>query len=419
VFPSSVIRKLALSEEMLAETHNFVGLSAHLEGPIDVDKLSEAFDLLLEAHPVLTARLERGEDGRHDLVSDDLLHSGIEVVEVDGPDTEGPAPHFDQGESLVGLRLTIRDGQPHPTLYVHHALADGHHMYGLIEELLSFYTDLVTNGRTGSVPAQPAPESIETVLADRGIQKGPRSGIERFMPALFAYDLPPSRRGETGVKPTSPVRVPMVSCRLSESQTHAIVELCRAEKLGLHSVLSAAILIAEWQVRGGLNIPVPFIYTVDLRYFLSPPVSATGCTNPVGLGTYLAEINAKTTVVDLARDIAATFRADLDEGVIQQSRLHFSPQYVGNAPGMPDVVLLSDNGLVPPVRTPSGVDVTATHGELYFAVSAGIEIYFTQIYADQLNVEYHSHGPDPEKSIEAILGLLSAVAEQHAASGVS
>jgi hypothetical protein len=100
--------------------------------------------------------------------------------------------------------------------------------------------------------------------------------------------------------------------------------------------------------------------------------------------------------------------------VIQQSRLHFSPQYVGNAPGMPDVVLLSDNGLVPPVRTPEGVEVTATHGELYFQVSAGIEIYFTQIYADQLNVEYHSHGPEPKKSIEAIRTLLVEVAEQHA-----
>jgi hypothetical protein len=419
VFPSSVIRKLALSEEMLAETHNFVGLAAHVKGPIDIDALSDAFDTLLEAHPVLTARLERGPDGRHELVTDDLLHPGLEVVEVDGPDTEGPAPHFDQSESLVHLRLTVRDGQPHPTLYVHHALADGHHMYGLIEELLSFYTDLVTSGRTGPVTAQPAPESIETVLADRGIQKGPRSGIERFMPALFAYDLPPSRRADTGVKPTLPVRVPMVSCRLSESQTHAIVELCRSHKIGLHSVLSAAILIAEWEVRGKLNIPVPFIYTVDLRYFLSPPVSATGCTNPVGLGTYLAEINHKTTVIDLARDIAETFRADLDEGVIQQSRLHFSPQYVGNAPGMPDVVLLSDNGLVPPLRTPRDVEVTATHGELYFAVSAGIEIYFTQIYAEQLNVEYHSHGPAPETSIEAIRSLLCAVAEQHAASSVS
>jgi hypothetical protein len=159
VFPSSVIRKLALSEEMLAETHNFVGLAAHLEGPIDVDALTDAFDLLLEAHPVLTARLERGADGRHELVADDLMHSGLEVVEVDASQTHNPPPHFDQGESLVHLRLFVRDGQAHPTLYVHHALADGHHMYGLIEELLSFYTDLVTNGKTGPVTAQPAPES--------------------------------------------------------------------------------------------------------------------------------------------------------------------------------------------------------------------------------------------------------------------
>jgi phenolphthiocerol/phthiocerol/phthiodiolone dimycocerosyl transferase len=419
LFPSSVIRKLANSEEMLAETHHFVGLAAHVKGPIDVDALSEAFDTLLEAHPILYARLERGADGRHQFVTDDLLHPGIEVVELDDPDGEAPPPHFDQSEALVYLRLFIRDGQAHPTLYVHHALADGHHMYGLIEELLSFYTDLVCTGSIGPVTAQPAPESIEAVLAERDIQKQQRSGIERFIPAMFAYDLPPSRRADTGVKPASPVRVPTVSCRLSEQQTHGLVELCRAHGLGLHAVLSAVILLAEWQLRGKLNIPVPFIYTVDLRYFLSPPVSATGCTNPVGLGTYLAEIDHKTGVIDLARNIAETFRADISDGVIQQSRLHFSPQYVGNAPGLPDVVLLSDNGLVPPLRTPPDVEVTATHGEMYFSVSAGIEIYFTQIYAEQLNVEYHSHGPAPERSIEAIRSLLCTVAEQHAASGVS
>lgn len=419
MFPSSVIRKLANSEEMLAETHNFVGLSAQVKGHIDIDALSAAYDALLEAHPVLTARIERGPDGRHQLVSDDLLPAGIEVVELDGANAEAPPPRFDQNESLVGLRVTIRDGQAHPTLYVHHSLADGHHMYSLIEELLSFYTDLVCSGSIRPIAVQPAPVSIETVLAERGIHKQKRSGIERFMPAMFAYDLPPSRRAATGVKPASPVRVPMVSCRLSERHTDSIVALCRAEGLGLTAVLSAVLLLAEWTLRGTPNIPVPLIYTVDLRYFLSPPVSATGCTNPVGLATYLAEIDRKTGVVDLARDIAETFRADLSDGVIQQSRLHFSPQYVGNAPGLPDVVLLSDNGLVPPVRTPPGVEVISTHGELYFAVSAGIEIYFTQIYAGQLNVEFHSHGPAPERSIEAIRSLLCSVAEQYAASGVS
>lgn len=414
MFATSVIRKLAISEEMLAETHNFVGLAAHVTGPVDIDLLSEAYEALLEAHPILTGRLERLPDGRHQFVTDDLMPDGIEVIELASTDAEPPAPHFDQTESLVALRVIIADGQAQPTLYVHHAVADGHHMYALIEEMLSYYTDLVTTGRIGAINVEPAPQSIEAVLADRGIEKQQRSGIERFMPALFAYDLPPTRRAVAGETPSSPVRVPMASCRLSESQTNDVVAFGRAHDLSLHAVLSAAVLMAEWQLRGKLSIPVPYVYTVDLRYFLSPPVSATGCTNPIGLATYLAEIDAKTDLVAIARDIAESFQKDLDEGVIQQSRLHFSPQYVGNPPGLPDVVVLSNNGLVPPVRTPPGVEVTTTHGELYFAVSAGIDIYFTQIFAGQLNIEYHSHGPEPERSVEAIRALLCGIAEQHA-----
>lgn len=416
MFATSVIRKLAISEEMLAETHNFVGLAAHVTGPVDIDLLSEAYEALLEAHPILTGRLERTPDGRHQFVTDDLMPDGVEVIELDGPDALPPAPHFDQTESLVQMRVIIRDGQSQPTLYVHHAVADGHHMYALIEEMLSFYTDLVTTGRVGAINVEPAPQSVEAVLADRGIEKQQRSGIERFMPALFAYDLPPTRRAVASETPSSPVLVPMASCRLTESETDNVVAFGRAHDLSLHAVLSAAVLIAEWQLRGKLSIPVPYVYTVDLRYFLSPPVSATGCTNPIGLATYLAEIGANTDLVAIARDIAGNFQKDLDEGVIQQSRLHFSPQYVGNPPGLPDVVVLSNNGLVPPVRTPPGVEVTTTHGELYFAVSAGIDIYFTQIFSGQLNIEYHSHGPQPERSVEAIRALLGGIAEQHAAS---
>ena len=419
MFPSSVIRKLANSEEMLAETENFVGLGADVRGPIDIDVLEAAYEALLETRPYLTTRIERGPDGRHQLVIDDLVPEGIEVVELDDPAAEDPPLYFNQSESLVHLRVTIRDGQAQPTLYVHHSLADGHHMYSLIEDLLSFYTDLIGTGEIRRPGVQPVPESIEAVLAERGIHKQKRSGIERFMPAVFAYDLPPSRRAVTSDKPAFPVKVPMVSCRISERHTDSIIALCRAKSIGLTAMLSAILLMAEWRIRGSANIPIPLIYTVDLRYFLSPPVSATGCTNPVGLTTYLGEIDRKTDVVELARGIFETFKADLADGVIQQSRLHFSPQYVGNAPGLPDVVLLSDNGLVPPVRTPPGLEVISTQGELYFAVSSGIEIYFTQIYAGQLNVEYHSFGPEPEKSVETIRALLCAVAEQYAENGVN
>lgn len=420
MFSSSVIRKLSRSEEMFAETHSFVGLGAQVSGPIDVDALSAAFEALLEAHPVLGGHLERDLDGRHQIVVDDLAHPGIEVVRMDAPTAESPPVRLDQGEALIHLRLTMRGDDVGLTLYIHHGLADGHHEFSLVEEMFSYYTDVVCTGEIGPVTVQPAPDPLEAVLADRDIRKQQRSGLERFVPAMFVYDaLPPSRRAATDVKPTSPLRVPVARCHLSECETAQLIAFGRANRLGLNGLLAAIVLLAEWELRGKTNIPVPYIYPVDLRYVLSPPVSATACTNPVGVATYLAEIDHNTTVLDLAHGIVETFRADLSAGVIQQSLLHFSPQYVGNPPGLPDVVMLTDNGPVPPVRTPPGMELTATYGELFFAVSAGIDMYVSKIFAGQLVVEYHTHAPSPEKSIQAIHALLRSVAEQQTAAGVS
>lgn len=418
MFPSSGIRKLARSEEMFAETHNFIGLAAHVNGTMDADALSDAFDLLLQAHPVLGGHLEQLPDGRWEIVLDDLMHAGIEVVELT-VGAEPPPLIFDQTVSLVHLRLTLTDdGNSHPTLYIHHSLADGHHQFSLVEELFSTYTDLVTNGSVPPVKVHSAPESLEVMLADRGVEKRTRSGLERLLAAMFVYDLPPSRRAPSDVNPVLPQRVPMAYCKLSERDTEAVIEFCRANKLGLNSLLSAAVLMAEWQVRETPSVPVPYVYPVDLRYLLSPPISATECTNPVGIATYLAEIHPGTDAVDLARDINDTFKKDIAEGVIQQSFLHFSPQYVGNPPGLPDVVMFTDNGIVPPLRTPAGVEMASSHGEFYFAVGAGIEIYTSKIFNGQLMIEYHSHGADPEKSVAAIEAQLRTIVARQAAAGV-
>ena len=53
-----------------------MGLGAHLKGHVDVEALSTAFDCLLEAHPLLAGHIERGPDGRHQFVVDDLVHTG-------------------------------------------------------------------------------------------------------------------------------------------------------------------------------------------------------------------------------------------------------------------------------------------------------------------------------------------------------
>ncbi len=418
MFPSSGIRKLARSEEMFAETQNFVGLAAHVRGAVDVDALADAFDALLQAHPVLNGHLEQSPDGKWEIVLDDLMHQGLEVVELDA-DAAAPPLVFDQTAALTHLRVTRRGDETHLTLYIHHSLADGHHQFSLVEELFSTYTDLVTTGSAKPAPVASAPVSLESVLADRGVDKKLRSGLERLLAAMFAYDVPPSRRAPSDTNPALPQRVPMEFCKLSESETDNIIAFCRANKLGLNSLLSAAILMAEWQLRETPNIPVPYVYPVDLRYLLSPPVSATECTNPVGIATYLAEITPSTDVVDLARDINDTFKKDIAEGIIQQSFLHFSPQYVGNPPGLPDVVMFTDNGIVPPMRLPPGMELAASHGELYFAVGAGIEIYTSKIFAGRLMIEYHSHGPQPEKSVQAIEALLRGIAARQAGARVS
>ena len=156
MFPGSVIRKLTRSEEVFAVNETYFAFTAHINGPVDLDAMSDAFDALLESHPVFTGRLEQGDDGRYQIVAEDLMHPGIWVVSDDEADADvGAAPktagmRLDQSQTLMNLRLKLGGGRAELTLYTHHSLADAHHAFGLLEELFSLYTD------AWSPPATPA-----------------------------------------------------------------------------------------------------------------------------------------------------------------------------------------------------------------------------------------------------------------------
>jgi len=68
MFSTSVIRKLAPSEEMFAQSQTFFACTVHLRGPVDVEALGLAFDMLLQAHAVLAGHLDKRPDGLHDIV---------------------------------------------------------------------------------------------------------------------------------------------------------------------------------------------------------------------------------------------------------------------------------------------------------------------------------------------------------------
>jgi hypothetical protein len=403
MFPASVIRKLAPSEEMFAQSQTFFGAEAQLSGPVDIDAVSVAFDTLVQAHPVLAGHLEGGPGGPHQIVVDDLLHPGIWVV---GDDRPSPKMRLDQNVSVANLRLMVSGEQAALTLYTHHCVTDAQHHIQLLCELFSFYTDAVCTGRVEAGIAQPAPEPLEVVLEKRGVRKQSRSGFERLMPAMFAYELPPSHRNTAGGNPASPTLVPSARCRLTERETEAVVAFSRDKRLSLNGVIAAAILLAEWQVRNTPNIPIPYLYPVDLRHLLTPPVDATASTNPLGVATYLAQIKPGTEIADLAMDIVETFRADLSDGVIQQSLLHFNLQYAGNPPGLPDIVIATYSGSLPSMRTPPGLSFDGLQTELHTASAAGVDMYTSWMSGGRLQIDHHSHSPVPERTVEVMHSLL-------------
>jgi hypothetical protein len=409
MFPTSVIRKLAPSEEMFAQSQTFFGGTVHLSGPVDVDAMSLAFDTLLRAHPVFAGHLEKGPDGLHHIAVDELLHQGIWVVDREGPSSR---MRLDQGAALANLALKVADGGAELTLYTHHCLTDGQHHLGLLWELFTWYTDAVCTGSIEPVEAQPAPEPLEVVLEKRGIGKQSRSGFERLMEAMFAYELAPSERSTAGGNPTVPTRVPYASCRLTEQETQDVIAFSRDRRLSLNSVVAAAILLAEWRVRDTPHIPIPYLYPVDLRHLLTPPVDATASTNPLGVATYLAKIKQGTEIADLATDIVETFRADLADGLIQQSLLHFTLQYAGSPPGLPEIVMATDGGSIQGVPTPPNLAVDGLQTELHTASAAGVDLYATLTFADRLQIMHHSHSPQPEKTIEVIHSLLCSASGQ-------
>lgn len=410
MFPGSVIRKLTRSEEVFAVNETYFAFTAHVHGPVDLDAMSDAFDALLESHPVFTGRLEQTEDGRYQIVAEDLMHPGIWVINSDTPDTADTAGmRLDQRQTLLNLRLKYSGGRTELTLYTHHSLADAHHAFGLLEELFSLYTDVVTSGAPAPVTPQPAPESLELLLEQRGVTKQRKSGLEKLFKAMFAYDLPEPEQPPEMADPDAIRPIPIARIRFTEEETSELVEFGRANQLSLNSVVAAAILLAEWELRNTPHIPIPYIYPVDLRYLLSPPVSLTGSTLPLGVATYLAEIKPDTEVVDLARGIVESFRTDLAEGVIQQSAMHFNLQYQGTPPGLPPVVLCTDTGTIPPLRTPPGMELDDFQSELWFPTRAPVDLYSCGTFAGRLFIEHHAHLPGREKPLQAIHALLCSL----------
>src|SRR5262249_23667636 len=108
-----------------------------------------------------------------------------------------------------------------------------------------------------------------------------------------------------------------------------------------------------------------------------------------------------------------TLRADMANGVIQQSGLHFGTAFEGTPPGLPPLVFCTDATAFPTMRTPPGIALEDIRGQFYCSITVPLDLYSCGIYAGQLIIEHPGHIPEPEKSLEAIRSMLCTVPSEY------
>ena len=135
-----------------------------LSGKIDRTAFNEAIDQALLRHPLLTAVIGPGKQGKDCWVKAPNPNPHVDWAGIDDP------IRFPNGEHInirneVGLRIFVRsdENQAIVTSQFHHSACDGIGSYQFLGDVLYFYAE-----RTTDTPLDPLPEINVRRLRDRG-----------------------------------------------------------------------------------------------------------------------------------------------------------------------------------------------------------------------------------------------------------
>ncbi|MFD9551201.1 acyltransferase [Nocardia salmonicida] len=363
--PEDVVRVLDPSEQRFVRHATFTGRSVTVLGELDAAGLGAAFAALQRRFPILVCRIvEDAEENGILLRPGDIEAVGAWVSFGDPDEVRVPAESMDPGAQLAYLDVVLaEEDRARVTLFVHHSVADAGHCVELFARLWGYYTDYVETGKI-AVQADPAtavadpasvtweyPVSLEALLAQRGIRRARRSGLEPVTRPLVAADsVSGVERSEAA--PASLARPARI--QLDTVATARVLDLARAHAVSVNGLVTAAVLRAYVDLSGADSVSC--VYPVDLRRRLDPPVEAVAGTNLSGLAAFRADAADTEDLVVLARRIGTSLHDDLAEGVIEQSVLHFpdffGPHRIHSTAGH---IALTNTGTVPTFRAPAGV----------------------------------------------------------------
>ncbi len=418
--PEDVVRVLDPSEQRFVRHATYTGRSVTVRGELDAAALGAAFAALQRAFPILVARIvEDAEENGILLRPGHIDPVGAWVSFGDPDEVRIPTESMDPSAQLAYLDVVLaEEDRARITLFVHHAVADAGHCVELFARLWGYYTDHVETGTIAAAPRE-YPVSLESLLAERGTVRGPRSGLEPVVRPLVVADA-------VGVIEPSPPATPALArparIQLDPTETARVLDLARTHAVSVNGLVTAAALRAFATLYGVEQVGC--LYPVDLRRRLDPPLAPAAGTNVSGLAAFTTDAAGIDDLVALARRIGRALHDDLASGVIEQSVLHFpdffGPTRVHSTAGH---IALTNTGTVPTFRAPTGlllddyeIVYLSAHPRPSTGASAAVT-FLVYTYLGRLTLARLGGGPRATELLPALAAELTGrPAAAHAAS---
>lgn len=396
-----LVRPLAPSEMIHFRFGLYVGYCTQVRGKLDAAALAQAFQILREAYPILSARLVLDHAGQPSIEAAPELSAVID--EVAGP-TDNPLFELpDLGDRAAAIH-TVRgsDNTAAITLLTHHAIADGHHSLHLLSELWNYYTACVAN--TPTAPRRhDYPHSLEHLLDQRGINTESTADL----PDTDVFEA--LTDGDSSANPPERVRI-----RLSAVDTAALLTTGRSQGTTINGLVSAALLAATAQSRSVDINTLHYTYPVDLRTRLTPRIGYPEGTNVLGLAYFVADPHADDDLFALARSVTNELREGVATGAVFTGNAQFRSAAAGGDSVTPQEFLstwmVSTNwGIIPPLSTPADLTIEDFLPVMPSNPMTSIAPYVITTYDGQLTIDTAVQSPDTSRLLAGYLHSLAAV----------
>lgn len=425
------IRTLAATESFFTlGSGMYVGYGLVTDGPVDLDALAAAADRLGAAHPGLRARIVGdGATERTFVRNDDAVPVAVSTSAGEPTDPIHDLS-IEQSRAVAAVHVVTSGGEARAVyLFVHHALADGHHALALLQSLWTSYTAIVTGGDGALEQPTHFPIPLEEFLADRGFSTEPlidaaateaatdaaTPSTEAQAPAATVPNAAPEVADGAVSAPAMPA---LTRVQLTATETAALIEYGHRTGRTVNQLVSAAFIAATAAARGLGASRVLYGYPVDLRRRLGEPAAGfTDITNALGMAFFQADSD-EASLDELAAQVGAGLARDLAAGTVQRP---MSMAVGGALPEDCAVAVITNWGPVPPLPTPEGLSLTEFHpafhldvppapgGADWTAMADRMAFAIVSSFDGRLNVDL-SGGADPAPLASELLRNLRALA---------